>query len=64
MLSASQIAMSSSMPAISLGGSASGAGGSSLVNDTPDAIAGDYAQLIAAGSNLENAISIGFRSGE
>ena len=52
MLSASQIAMSSTMPTIALGGSASGAGGSSLVNDAPDTIAGDYAQLIAAGSNF------------
>jgi hypothetical protein len=51
-LTASQNAMSTSMPAISLDGSASGAGGSSLVNDAPDTIGGDYAQLIAAGSNF------------
>ena len=52
MLSNSQVATSNSVPTISLDGSASGAGGSSLVNGVPDTIAGDYAELIAAGSNF------------
>jgi Ca2+-binding RTX toxin-like protein len=52
MPSGSQVAISSSMPTISLDGSAAGAGGSSLVNGAPDTIAGDYAELIAAGSDF------------
>src|ERR1700722_7989315 len=52
MSSGSQVAISSSKPTISLDGSAAGAGGSSLVNGAPDTIAGDYAELIAAGSNF------------
>ena len=52
MPSGSQVSTSSSMPTISLDGSASGAGGSSLVNGAPDTIGGDYAELIAAGSNF------------
>jgi hypothetical protein len=44
--------MSSVMPAISLDGSASGGGGASPVNGAPDTIEGDYAQLIAPGSNF------------